>query len=148
MASVEDDLEVEFVPRFDGEDAFEVAFGLGDGASVAEAPAFGEAVDVGIDWEAGDAEGLGHDDLGGFVSDAGELFEGFEVGWDLALVLVDEDLGELLDGAGFLWAEAAGADDVFDFSDAELAHVGGVICEGEEFWGDLVDPDVGALCGE
>ncbi len=101
FAAVEDDLEVEFVPGVAWEEFFEVAFGLDDVFTGGEFPACGEAVDVGIDGKGGDAEGLGHDDGGGFVADAWECFEGVEVGGDLAVVLVDEDLREFGDGGGF-----------------------------------------------
>lgn len=148
FAAVEDDLEVELVPGVAWEEFFEVAFGLFDVFGGAEFPSFGEAVDVGVHGEGGDAEGLGHDDGGGFVADAGEGFEGGEVGGDLGVVLLDEDFRELGDGGGFAWGESAGADDGLDLIDGHVHHGLRVVGEGEEGWGDLVDADVGALGGE
>ncbi len=55
-----DDAEVEEVPVLFGEEGFEVKFGLGDIFAVAEAPAFGAAVYVGVDGEGRLVEGLGH----------------------------------------------------------------------------------------
>lgn len=148
LAAVEDDLEVEFVPGVSGEEFFEVVFGLCDVFALGEFPTFGEAVDVCIDGEGGDAEGLGHDDGSGFMSDAGELFEVGEGGGDLAVMLVNEDVAEFGDGEGLGGGEAAGADDGLDLFDGDEPHFFRGVGEGEEGGGDLVDADVGALGGE
>lgn len=71
FSAVEDDLEVKFVPRFSGENFFQITFGLDDVFSAAELPAFSEAVDVGIDWKGGDSESLCHHHRCGFVANAG-----------------------------------------------------------------------------
>ena len=94
FAAVEDDLEVELVPGLAGEEAFEVGFRLDDVFAGREFPAGGEAVDVGVHGEGGDAEGLGHDDRGGLMADAGEGFERGEIGGDLAVVAFEQEVGE------------------------------------------------------
>ncbi len=69
FSAVEDDLEVELVPRFFGENFFKIAFGLDDVFSAAELPSFGEAVDMGVDWKCWDSESLCHHHRCGFVAD-------------------------------------------------------------------------------
>jgi hypothetical protein len=148
FAAVEYDLKVEFVPGFAWEEFFEVVFGLCDVFALGEFPAFGKSVDVCVDGEGRDAEGLGHDNGSGFVADAGELFEVLEGGGDLAVMLVNEDVAEIGDGEGFGRRETAGADDGLDLFDGDESHFFRVVGEGEEGGGDFVYPDVGALGGE
>ena len=88
---------MQLVPVLGGEELLEVALGLHDVAIVREAPARGEPVDVRVDREGGDTEGLRHDDAGGLVSDAGEGLELVHIGRNNSAVLVDQELRELGD---------------------------------------------------
>ena len=90
FSPVKDDLEVKFVPFFPREETFEVSLGLDNIFSGAEAPAFGETVDVGIHGEGGYAKGLGHHDGSGFVPHSREGFKGFKRCGNFASVPVDE----------------------------------------------------------
>lgn len=84
LAAIEDDLQVQLVPALAGEAFLQVALGLDNVLSLAEFPALGEAVDVGVHREGGHAEGLGHDHGCRFVADARQGFEGFEISGNLA----------------------------------------------------------------
>ena len=91
LAAVENDLEVEAVPGLAGEELLQVALSLDDVFSGGEFPAGGEAVDVRVYGKCRDAEGLGHDDGGGFVTDAGQGLERGEIRRDLAGVLFHQN---------------------------------------------------------
>lgn len=74
FAAVENNLEVEAVPRVAGEEFLQVALGDDDVFSGGEFPAGGEAVDVGVDGKCRDAERLRHHDRRGLVTHAGQGF--------------------------------------------------------------------------
>ena len=148
FTAVEDDLEVELVPGFAGEELFEVALGLFDVFAGREFPAFCEAVDVGIHRESGHAKGLGHNDGGGFVTHTGQGFECLEICRDFSSVLFDEDFRKLRNGGRFSGRQAAWADDGADFLDWDFHHVPRVGGEGEKRWRDQIDADIRALRGK
>lgn len=104
LATVEDDPQVQGVPRFAGEELFQVALGLGDIFRLAEFPAAREPVDVGVDREGGHPEGLGHDDRRGFMADAGERLEFLEGPGHLPSVTPRDQAGQFLNGPGLLRA--------------------------------------------
>ena len=79
-------------------------------------------MDVGIDGDCGNVEGLRHHDRGGFVTNAGERFECGETFWNAGLVFCDKDLGEVVNGARFGGRKATGADDSLDLRDGEGKH--------------------------
>lgn len=88
-----DDLEMEFIPFFFRKQAFEIGLCLLDGFCFAKSPAGGAAVDVCVDGEGRMMEGLRHDNRGGLVADAREIFERFKGIGDLGLVFVEELFG-------------------------------------------------------
>jgi predicted CoA-binding protein len=148
LAPEEDDLEVEADPRVLGEGRLEVAFGALDGGTVGETPARGEAMDVRVDGERRDAEGLGHDHARGLVTDAGERFELLEGARDAAAVLLDEHLREPVERFRLRRSEPAGLDQVVDLPDGELRHLLGGVRAREERRRHEVDARVGRLRGE
>ena len=114
-----------------------------------EGEAFAEAVDVGVDDEAGvDVEGVAEDDVGGFSRDAAEgekLVHGLR---DLAFEVLHERGHGGVDGLGFVTKEADGFDVGFDLVGRRSGEGGGR-GEGFEKRGrDFVDGDIGGLCGE
>lgn len=132
------------------DDLGEVVLDLdGVGGVLGEAEAVGEARDVRVDGDAlVDSEGVSEDDVGGLSADAGEGVEGFHGLGDLAAVVGDEGLGHGDDGLGLVAVEAGGLDVPLELGLGDL----GVGCDVgvllEEGFGDDVDADVGALCGE
>ena len=74
LAREVDDLEMELVPRVAGKEALEVVLGFYNVFAAAKAPAFGAAVDVGIDGKSGMVKGLRHDDGSCFMANARKLF--------------------------------------------------------------------------
>ena len=148
LAAVEDDLQVELVPLVLWEEPLGVALGLLHVLPVGEIPAVHQAVDVGVDREGRDAEGLRHDHRRRLVPHAGEALKGFHVLGDGAAVLVHQDLAQADDGLGLLRAEAARPDDLAHLVHRHVAHVLGVVGPGKEGRGDLVDPGVRALRAE
>lgn len=100
---------------------------------------------MGINGESGVFEGLGHDDGSGFVTDAGEGFEIFEVVRDVSVVFFEENFGEAMDGTGFDFEEAAGVDGVFDRGDGKGGHFLWGVGKGEEMRCDEIDAGIGAL---
>ena len=114
-----------------------------------EGEAFAEAVDVGVDDEAGvDVEGVAEDDVGGFSRNAAEgekLVHGLR---HLALEVLHERGHGGVDGLGFVAKEADGFDVGFDLVRHRRGEGGGR-GEGFEKRGrDFVDGDVGGLCRE
>ena len=71
FAAVENNLEVEAIPRVAGEEFFQIALGDDHIFPGGEFPAGGESVDVGIYGKCWDAERLGHHDRSGLVPHAG-----------------------------------------------------------------------------
>ena len=122
LAAEVDDLQVQGVPVLGGEQPLAVPFGLRDVLASRQAPAIDQAVDMGVDWEGRHAEVLRHDYLRGLVTDAWELFEGIEVGGDLAAVLVEQYLREIPYGLRFARGQSAGADDLLDCSHLQRDH--------------------------
>lgn len=148
FAPVVDELQVEVVPAFLREEGFEIFFGLLNVFARREFPMPGKAVDVGVHREGGSAEGLYHKYRGSFMADTRQGFEGFEALGDLAVVAFADEAGEFADSAGFRRTQTAGADDVADGFDGELAHGVGVVGQSEKGGGDLIDAFIGALCRE
>ena len=103
---------------------------------------------MGVHRKRGHAEGLGHDDGGGLVTDAGQRLKRGEIRGHFAAVLLDEDFREAGNGGGLARRQAAGADDGADFVDRDVHHVAGIVGQGEEGGCDQVHADVGALGGE
>ena len=148
FSAVEDDLEVEFVPGVARENFFQVAFGLDDVFPTGQPPTFGETVDVGVDWKGRNAKCLSHDDGCGFMADTRQFLQFFETLRNNAVVMLDEHFAEFGNGGGFGWGESAGANDFADFIDRDMSHFLRCVGEFEEGGSDLIDADVGALCGE
>ena len=148
FAAVVDDAQVEVVPGFGRVEFFEVALDLDDVGAAGEFPAQREAVDVSVDGKCGVVEGLNHEDGGGFVADAGEVFEFLEGARNLAGVAGEEEAGHFADIFRLHGREAAGADDGVNLRGGEGGHFRGRVGQGEERGGDLVDAHVGALGGE
>lgn len=115
----------------------------------AEGESGGEALDVGVDNDAGsDLKGAPENDVGGLATNAVEGDEGFEVLRNLALVKVQELAAAGLDVAGLV-AEQADAPDVLGkLFDGCLGIVGGGAVFFEEAGGDDVDLSIGALGGK
>ena len=78
LSSVKDDAKVKFVPTVLGEQALEVFLDLLDGFPRTQFPALRQPMNMRVHREGGDPEGLGHDDRGGLVADAGKLLEFFK----------------------------------------------------------------------
>jgi hypothetical protein len=148
LASEEDDLEVEADPRVLGKRRLEVAFGAFDRGAVRETPALGQTMDVRVDGERRDAEGLGHDDARGLVTDAGERLELRERARDTPAVLFDEEFREPVERLRLRRREPAGLDQVVDLGDGELRHLLGSVRAREERRRHEVDARVGRLRGE
>ncbi len=87
----EDDLQVKVVPAIGRKEGLEIGLGALHRAALGEAPAGGEAEDVGVDREGRHAEGLAHHHAGGLVAHAGQGFERREVGGDDAAMPLDEE---------------------------------------------------------
>ena len=137
---------MQLVPGGLGEEALQVALGLGDVFAIRQLPALGQAVDVGVHGKGGDTERLCHHHLGRFVADSGKSLEGIEITRHLTAMLVDQDLGEFLDRFGFLRAEAAGFDDGFNLCHRLRGQ--GLRCPAEfskQARRDLIHPHIGAL---
>jgi hypothetical protein len=104
-----------------------------------------EALEVGVDGEAGHPERVAEDDVRGLAADARQRHQGVHRVRDDATVQVDEGLPEL-DQRIRLGPEEAGGLEQF----LELGAIGGGVRGGrgvarEELRGDLVDPHVGGL---
>ena len=148
LAPEEDDLEVQAYPRGLREDRFQVALRALDRGAVREPPALRETVDVRVDGERGDAEGLREDDARGLVADARQRLELLEGARDLPAVLFDEDPREPGDRLRLRGGEAAGPDEVVDLLDGELRHLPERVRAREERRGHEVDARVRRLRGE
>lgn len=99
--AIEDDSKVELIPSVSGKQFLQIGFRLLHGSPVCEFPPLGQAVDVSIYGEGGNAEGLSHDDRGRFMSYAGQSFQSGEVGGNLSPVLFGQDPGSFGNGLGF-----------------------------------------------
>ena len=75
LSPVKDDLEVQVIPALSEKNLFKVALSLYDIASTSQSPALGEAMNVCIDRETGNAEGLSHYDARCLVSHTGKSFQ-------------------------------------------------------------------------
>ncbi len=148
LATIGDELQMEFFPRLRWPKFFEVGFGLDDVFSVGEFPALGKAMDVRIDGEGGDFKGVDHYNAGGFMSNPWKFFQGLEVGGDLSVIFFDEHFGEAFDVAGLSVGQTAGFDAVENFFDGKFHHCLRGVGFGEESRSDDVDAFVGALRGE
>lgn len=62
FATIENDLQVQAIPRVSWEEFFKISLGLHDVFSRSEFPPRGEAVDVGVHGKSGHAKRLGHHD--------------------------------------------------------------------------------------
>ncbi len=136
---------MELVPALFGKEALEIFFRLLDAFAGAQPPALGAAVDVGVDGEGGLMKGLCHHHGGGFVADAGELFEGGEGFGHLTLVALKQDFRQIPNRVRLGGGKAAGANEEFDLFGIELNHFFRSVWQER---GNLIDPDVGALGGE
>ena len=148
LAAVGDDLQVELFPLLGWPEFFEVGLGLDDVFAGGEFPALGEAVDVGVDGEGGNLEGVDHDDAGGFVSNPWKLFQFLEGARYFAVEFFDEHLGECLDVLCLVVGQSAGLDAGLDFVEGEPGHFLRGVGQSEEGGGDEVDSLVGTLRGE
>ena len=70
LATIGDNLQVQFFPVLPRPEFLEVGLGLLDIFPVGQSPPLGEAVDMRIDRKGGDLESVDHDDTGGFMTDA------------------------------------------------------------------------------
>jgi hypothetical protein len=100
---------------------------------------------MGVHGECGHAEGLGHDNGGGFVADSRQGLQGREISGHIPAVLFDQDAGEVRDRLGFAWGKPAGADDGADGLHGHLAHILRVIGESEKGGSNQVHTGIGAL---
>jgi hypothetical protein len=95
-------------------------------------PAFGAAMDVGVDGKGGNVEGLGHHYRCGFMAHSGQLFQIGKTGGNLSLMLFDEDFREVPDRLGLCRGQSARTDDLLDFLNSELNHPLRAISFGKE----------------
>ena len=112
---------------------------------VGPAEAAGQPAEVGVDGDAGDAEGVAEDDVGGLAADAGQVDEVLEAGRYLAAVPLDQRGAELEQGLGLGAEEAERADDLLEVVAVGPGHRGGVGVGREQGRADGVDPLVGGL---
>ena len=145
LSSVKDNPEVQLIPAVLREEPLEVFLDLLDRLAWAELPALREAMDVGIHRESRHAESLCHDDGGGLMPDARQLFEFLERAGHLAPMLRHEHLTQPDEGLGFLWSEPQLADQRQDPRLGHGRHLRGRAGLGEECRGDFVDLLVRAL---
>ena len=94
-AAEQDDLQVALFPFGFGENFLEIFFCLFDGAAVGKSPAFGETVNVCVDREGRNLEGVNHHDACRLVAHTGECFEFFEGMRDFAVVFFDENFRQI-----------------------------------------------------
>lgn len=141
----ENDLQVQFVPAFFGEQLFEIGFGLLYIFAAAESPTPGQTMYVCINGESRHAEGLRHDYGGCFVAHARQCFEGREVVGHLPLVLFDEDFGEIGNSLRFARRQSARPDDVMDGLYRHLTHFQRVVGKRKELWRHFIDTLISTL---
>ena len=110
FATVENELQMQFVPMLLGKQCFEIAFRLQHRFSAGEFPALCKSMNMGVDREGRRAKALCHDNLCGFVADAGQILEFFKRFRNSARVLLDENFREANDGLRFLSTESAQAE--------------------------------------
>jgi hypothetical protein len=114
-----------------------------------QAEALADAGDVGIDDDtAGDAEGVGEDDVGRLTGDAGQGGQLLNGARHLAAEVLDEGLAGVLNGPGLVAVEAGRPEVVLQLGERGLGEGAGVGVLGEQAGGDLVDALVGGLGGE
>ena len=147
-AAVEDQRVMEKGPAFLWEQGLEVPFHLIRVVVAAELQPAGEAADVGIDGDAGPAEGVAGHDVGRLAAHAWEGEQGVEVVGHVTAVTLNESLGGRNDVLGLGAKEP-------DFLDEWLYHSGRCFRQGlgigiglEERGRGGVDADVGRLSRE
>lgn len=130
-----------------GDDFEKVLFYFERRYTTTETESASKAKDVGIDRDGGMAVERVEHHVGGFAADAGEFFEVFTRGGDLALVVSDKDLTEGDDIFGFGAKQPDGADGLAEVVFAPIEHILWGFDFGEEGLGGFVDGDVGGLGG-
>ncbi len=104
-------------------------------------------MNVRIDGEARHTKGLRHDDLCGFVANPGKSFQGIQIGRNVSLVFIEQDVRELVNRFRLLRTKSAWLHDSLDFSDGSLGQLlGGVTQLRKKLGGNLIHPHVSALC--
>ncbi len=145
FSSVEDDLQVEFVPRAFGKEIFEISFGFENRFSLCQFPAFCKSMDVGVHRKAWYTERLGHHDLCGFMTNAWKLFELYEIIGNFAAILFDQNFGKADDGLCFLWSQPTWSHAFKNVFDVLFGHLLWRLGKFEQRGRDQVHAFVGAL---
>ena len=78
LASIIDDLEMQAVPAFLGEEPLQVSLGRSYVFPTGQTPALSEPVDMRIHRESGQSKGLRHNDGGCLVTNSRQLLQFFE----------------------------------------------------------------------
>lgn len=102
-------------------------------------------MDVSVDGERRHAKRLSHDDRCRLVADPWKFFEFFKGLRNLALVLIDQDLGKFLDRFGFLGTQPTRLNDLANSLDRLPTHVMRIIRQLPQVGSDTIDHFVGAL---
>jgi len=105
----------------------------------------GQANDVCIAGDAGDAEGVAQDAIGGLSPDAGQGQKLFHRVGDRAVVMLDNASACAFDIEGLIAVESRGSDVRFDLLQIEFGPVGGGFIFFEQVRRDFVDLFVRAL---
>ena len=149
LAAMVDELVGEGDPAVLGDDSHQFLLDLFSRLAFGQTEAAGDAVDMRVYHysfclaEADPKHHVGR--LAGRAGDGDEFGEGLR---DLAVVGFDDLLCRALNGFGFVVVETGGADQVFKFGQGRFRHCRWGREAAEEFGGDHVDADIGALGGE
>jgi len=123
----------------------ELLFAFGGGGCPTEAEAVGDTVDVGVD---GHEVGLGvldHDDVGGFLADAGQFDKLFLLEGDLSSVVFDDRLRHFDEVFGLIVEKRTRFDVRFDVIEIGMSQGGGIGIGFKKCRSNDVNPFVGAL---
>src|ERR1017187_8231610 len=140
--------QVQLVPARLREQRLQVALRLPNVATTREPPALREPVNVRVDGERRDVEGLRHDDAGRLVAHTRQLLQLRERARHGAPVPLGDDLGQAGYRLRLLRRKPARPDDPLDLRNGSPRHPLRGVRHRKKLRGHLVHPLVGALRGE
>ena len=103
LASEINDLQMERVPARLGEGLLQISLRLDDVASPGQTPALCQTVNMRIDRKGRHSKRLRHDDAGGFVADAGQFLQRFQICGHLTVVVFEKEFAQAMNRFRFLW---------------------------------------------
>ena len=123
LSTDEDDLQVQVVPVFLGENRLEVTFRSFNIRAVGKSPPRSKAMDVGVDGEGRDAEGLGHHHARCFVAHARQGLQLFEGSRHRSIMPFQQEFGQTADVFRLGRRQTDEADDRLNLFDGQRGHV-------------------------